>query len=234
MEEIDIKEILGLFWSKKLEIIIITIVLVIIGSIYSFAMITPKYSSSTTLVLANQKNNSETGNELTQADITINSKLVGTYSQLVKSKAVLRETLNKLELSDKISEDALRKCITVKSVEDTEIIKITVQHEDAEIAAKVANEVAGIFSIKVSEIYNVNNVYIVDIAEPSTIPSNINHTKDIAIFMLIGLVLGFAEVLIVKLLDNKVRTEQDVENFTKLLVLGVLPQNEYIQKGGRK
>lgn len=233
MEEIDIKELIGLFWSKKIEIAIITVILVIIGAVYSYTMITPKYSSSTTLVLASQKDSAVTGETLTQADMTINSKLVGTYSQLVKSKAVVREALSRLELTDKISEDALRNSVTVKSVEDTEIIKITVQNHDPEIAAKIANEIAGIFSVKVSEIYGINNVYVVDVAEPSTVPSNINHTKDIAIFMIIGLVIGFAEVLIVKLLDNKVRTEQDIENSTKLLVLGVLPKNEYLEKGGR-
>lgn len=231
MEEIDIKELLGLFWSKKIEIIIITIILTLIGVVYSFTMITPEYEASTTLVLATLKES--TSESITQTDITINSKLVATYSELVKSKTVLREALNNLELTDKISEESLRSKIKVKSVEDTEIIKITVENQDSETAAKLANEIARIFSIKVAEIYNINNVYVVDAAEISEIPSNINHIKDIAIFMAIGLVIGFAEVLVVKLLDNKIRTEQDIENSTELLVLGTLPKNQYIEKNRR-
>lgn len=231
MEEIDIKELLGLFWSKKIEIIIITIILTLIGVVYSFTMITPEYEASTTLVLASLKDS--TSESITQTDITINSKLVATYSELVKSKTVLREALNNLELTDKISEESLRSKIKVKSVEDTEIIKITVENQDSETAAKLANEIARIFSIKVAEIYNINNVYVVDAAEISEIPSNINHIKDIAIFMAIGLVIGFAEVLVVKLLDNKIRTEQDIENSTELLVLGTLPKNQYIEKNRR-
>lgn len=227
MEEIDIKELIGLFWSKKLEIIIITIILTLIGAVYSFTMITPEYEASTTLVLASLKDN--TSESITQTDITINSKLVATYSELVKSKTVLREALANLELSEKISEQALRSKIKVKSVEDTEIIKITVENENSTTASKLANEIARIFSIKVAEIYNINNVYIVDEAEISDVPSNINHIKDIAIFMAIGLIIGFAEVLIIKLLDNKIRTEQDIESSTELLVLGVLPKNEYIE-----
>ncbi len=227
MEEIDIKELIALFWSKKVEIIIITIVLTLMGVIYSFTMVSPEYKASTTLVLAGLKDS--TSESITQTDITINSKLVATYSELIKSKTVLTEALTNLQLTDKVSESSLRKKITVKSVEDTEIIKITVEDKDAEIATNIANEIARIFSVKVAEIYNINNVYVVDVAEIPNTPSNINHIKDIAIFMAIGLAIGFAEIVIIKVLDNKVRTEQDVETSTKLLVLGTLPRNDYIE-----
>ncbi len=231
MEEIDIKELLGLFWSKKIEILIISIVLTILGAIYSFTMVTPKYEASTTLVLASLKENSS--ESITQTDITINSKLVATYSELVKSKTLLREALTNLDLDEKVSEEKLRNSIKVKAVEDTEIIKITVENEDPEIASNLANEIARIFSIKVVEIYNINNVYVVDKAETSVLPANINHFRTIAIAMVIGFVIGFAEVLVIKLLDNKIRTEQDIEGATELLVLGVLPKNEYFDSKRR-
>jgi len=231
VEEIDIKELIGLFWSKKLEILVITIVFTILGTIYSFTMVTPKYEASTTLVLASLKENAS--ESITQTDITINSKLVATYSELVKSKTVLREALTNLKLEEKVSEESLRSNIKVKAVEDTEIIKITVENEDPEIASNLANEIARIFSIKVVEIYNINNVYVVDRAEISLAPANINHIRTIAIALVIGLVIGFAEVLVIKLLDNKIRTEQDIEGATELLVLGVLPKNEYFDSKRR-
>lgn len=231
MEEIDIKELIGLFWSKKLEILVITIVFTILGTIYSFTMVTPKYEASTTLVLASLKENAS--ESITQTDITINSKLVATYSELVKSKTVLREALTNLKLEEKVSEESLRSNIKVKAVEDTEIIKITVENEEPEIASNLANEIARIFSIKVVEIYNINNVYVVDRAEISLAPANINHIRTIAIALVIGLVIGFAEVLVIKLLDNKIRTEQDIEGATELLVLGVLPKNEYFDSKRR-
>ncbi|HOZ54483.1 MAG TPA: Wzz/FepE/Etk N-terminal domain-containing protein [Clostridia bacterium] len=231
MEEIDIKELLGLFWSKKIEIIIIAIVFTILGTIYSFTMVTPKYEASTTLVLASLKDNAS--ESITQTDITINSKLVATYSELVKSKTVLREALTNLNLEEKVSEETLRNSIKVKAVEDTEIIKITVENEEPEIASNLANEIARIFSVKVVEIYNINNVYVVDRAENSANPANINHIRTVAIAMVIGFVIGFAEVLVIKLLDNKIRTEQDIEGATELLVLGVLPKNEYFDSKRR-
>lgn len=224
MEEIDIKELISLFWNKKVEIIIITIIFLIIGSVYSFRMVTPKYKSSTTLVLAMVDNNSEKANAITQTEITINSKLVSTYSELVKSNVILREVIDKVQIEG-LTESSLRKSIKVSSIKDTEIIKIEVEDENSVTAARVSNEVASVFAIKVAEIYNINNVFIVDKAEASTIPSNINHLKDIAIFMAIGIILGFAEVLLFKLLDNKIRTAKDIERETKLLVLASIPKN---------
>ena len=59
-------------------------------------------------------------------------------------------------------EDTLKKDITVSAVEDTELIEITVQNEKPDYAAKIANETANVFTQKVKEIYNINNVQIVD------------------------------------------------------------------------
>ena len=52
MEEIDLKEFVMLFWNRKVSIILITIIFMLIGIIYSVGFVTPKYTSSTTLLLA--------------------------------------------------------------------------------------------------------------------------------------------------------------------------------------
>ena len=77
-----------------------------------------------------------------------------------------------------VNEEELRKNVSVKSVEDTEVIKITVTNENAAYSAKIANEIAKIFSNMVSEIYNINNIYIVDDAEGWSTPSDLPDSKD--------------------------------------------------------
>ena len=86
-----------------------------------------------------------------------------------------------------LSEEEINKLkdeITVQSVQDTEIIEITVKDVDPNFAAKVANEIAKVFSKKIVEIYNISNVYILDKAEPESEPCNINHIKDVFVFLL--------------------------------------------------
>ncbi len=237
MEELDLKQLIGIFWSRKLEIILIIIIFAIIGVIYTIAFTTPMYSSSTTLVLASSNSEKSSSNTITATDITVNSKLVSTYSELVKSKNVIREVIDNLQMD--INEEELRNNVKVSSVKDTELLEITVTTKEAEVAPKVANEIAKVFTEKVKEIYNIENVQVVDEAEISNTPSNINHKKDIVIFAFIGLVVAFMYVLIANMLDTTVKTAEEVEKEFKLPVLASIPvYNTDLQKskgrGGRR
>ena len=234
MEELDLKELFNVFWDKKTEIIMILVTFIILGAMYSFFAITPKYTSSTTMLLV-QTGGTEEGDatSITQTDITLNSKLVATYSDLIKSKTVLNEVVNNLGHTE-LTRKEIKDSIKVSSKDDTEIIEISVTNKNAEYAAEIANEVAKVFSARIVDIYNISNVYIVDKAEVSDTPSNINHTKDIVIFAFIGIVIGAVYVLICNMLDNTIKTEEDVEKVTELLVLASIPDYQQNNKGGRK
>ena len=235
MEEIDLKELLSLFWSKKTQIILIVLIFMLIGVIYTIGFVTPKYTSSTTLLLATSENSTDKSSTITTTDVTLNSKLVSTYSDLVQSKSVLRQVISNLGI--KISEDELKNNITVTQEKDTEIIKISVTNENANIAEKVANEVAKVFTQKIQEIYKINNVHIVDTAEVETAPSNINHPKDVMIFTFIGIVVAAGYVLIMNMLDTTVKTAEEVEKELKIPVLATIPLYSFEpakNKGGKK
>ena len=235
MEELDLKELLMLFWNKKVKILLIVAIFMLIGIIYTIGFVTPVYTSSTTRLLATSGNSADKTNTITTTDITLNSKLVSTYSTLIKSKTVLRQVISNLGIN--ISEDELEKNITVSQEKDTEIIRISVTNADATTAAKVANEVAKVFSQRVSEIYKINNVQVVDQAEVDTIPSNINHAKDIMIFACVGIVVSVMYVLIANMLDTTIKTAEEVEKEFKLPVLASIPLYNFEPvkvKGGKK
>ena len=241
MEELDLKELFEIFWSKKLHIILIVLILMVIGLIYTIGFTTPMYTSSTTLVLATAGNNQEQSqetNSITTNDVTLNSKLVSTYSELVKSKNVLRQVISNLNID--VKEEALRKNVTVTAVKDTEIIEISVTNQNPTYSAKIANEIAKVFTGKVAEIYNINNVHIVDEAEVANSPSNINHARDVLIFAFIGIVIAAMYVLIANMLDTTIKTQEDIEKLYKLPVLAAIPiydanvQKQKTKKGGRK
>lgn len=225
MEELDLKELFQIFWNKKIQILLIILIFMVIGIIYTVGFVTPMYSSSTTLVLAgsdkSSTNTTGTADSITTSDITINSKLVATYSELVKSKNVLRQVISNLGIN--VNESSLRQNVSVSSVKDTELIEITVSNENAGYSAKIANEIAKVFTEKVGEIYNINNVHVVDEAEVSSGPSNVNHMKDIVIFAFIGAVIAIMYVLIANMLDTTVKTQQDIEKLTKCPVLASIP-----------
>ena len=234
MEELDLKQLFKIFWNKRLHIISIILVFLVIGTVYSFAFVKLKYKAYTTLVLAQNDVMVQDGNSgITQTEVTLNQKLVPTYSELVKTKNVLREVIRELRLN--IDEDELRKNVTVKLVEDTELIKITVTNKDAEDAKNIANKIAEIFSDRVSDIYKINNITIVDEAEEATEPCNINHIRDLAIFMAVGLVVAIIYVLLTNLLDTTVKSAEDIEKELEISVLVSIPalrDESKISKGG--
>lgn len=236
MEELDLKQLFKIFWNKRLHIISIVLIFLIIGSIYSFAFVKPKYKAYTTLVLAQSDVLTKEGEKLqgiTQTELTINQKLVPTYSELVKTNNILREVISELNLN--VGEDELRKNVAVSLVEDTELIKISVTNKNAEDARDIANKIAEIFSDRVKQIYKIDNITIVDKAEVPQGPCNINHVRDLAIFMAAGLVISVIYVLLTNLLDTTVKSAEDIEKELEVSVLVSIPElreDNKISKGG--
>lgn len=235
-EELDIKDLLILFWNKKVKILLIVAIFVAIGIIYTVGFVTPKYASSTTLVLATSDKsdtpNTSKTDTITTTDVTLNSKLVSTYSELVKSNNIIRQVISNLNID--VKEEELKKNVSVSSVKDTELIEITVTNTNPSNAAKIANEIAKVFSEKVADIYNINNVHVVDEAEVSTDPSNVNHLKDIMIFAFIGFVVAIAYVILANMLDTTISTVEEVEKEFKVPVLASIPMYSFdmeIKKG---
>lgn len=240
MEELDLKQLINIFWNKRKQILMVVLVCIILGAAYSFLFVKPKYKSYTTILLTKFQAEIVDGQEIkttetiTQTDLTLNQKLITTYSELIKSKNVLREVIKNLGITH--SEDALKSKITVSAIEDTELIQISVVDADPVIAKQIANETARVFAKKVAEIYNINNVYTVDAAEISDVPYNINHIKDILIFAVIGVVISAVYVLIANMLDTTIKSQEDVENTLELTVLASIPfineDQKNIMKGG--
>lgn len=241
MEELDLKELLEMFWEKKLQIILITAIFMTIGVVYSLGFVVPKYQSTTTLLLATNSSSDSTGtSSITTTDITVNSKLVSTYSELVRSDKVVRQVMSNLAID--ADEEEIRNSVSVTAKSDTEIIEIKVKNEDPVLAAKITNEIAKVFIDSViKEYYGMENVYVVDEAEIETEPYNINHVKNVAIFTFVGLVIASMYVLIVNMLDTTIKSSEDIEKITGFTVLASIPiyeaiddKNKRKRRGGRK
>ena len=164
MEELDLKELLQMFWEKKIQIILVVAISAVIGIIYTSTCVKPKYVAKTSLLLATNSSSVNAGStSITTTDVTLNSKLVSTYSKLVKSDKVIRNVISNLSLN--MDEDVLKNSVSVTATEDTEFIEISVKNEDPVLATKIANEMSKVFIENVKEFYKVENVHVVDAAE---------------------------------------------------------------------
>ena len=217
MEEINLKEVYSYFKSRLLWMILAIVVIVIIGNVYTILTRVPMYQSNTTIVLVG-----ESKKEYSQTDSQLNQNLIGTYSEIITSRKVLQQVIDNLKL--KMTVDELSQNITTSSVEDTEIIRITVNNEKKKMAVKIADEVASVFSEEIQDIYNLENVAIIDKAEVAKEPYNINYVKDNVIYLMIGIVLSFGVVFVMYYFDTTIKSSETVEEKLGLTVIGIVPK----------
>lgn len=218
-EDIDIKRILEIIFSKKIFIILILLLSITLGYVYSYYYKKPEYKSSVTILLVADENRVD--KELTQTDLSINSSLISTYSSIAKSTNVIQKTIENLGLN--ISASKLQKSIEATQIEKTQFLKITVKNENPEVAKNIANELAKVFTEQIKEIYNLENISIVDEAEVESQPCNINHIKDIMIFTFAGMIVSAILVMVIYIFDDTIKDEKDIERNIKLKNIGTLP-----------
>ena len=210
MEELDLKELLTLIWKKKMLIVIMAITGIIIGMTYNLFFTTPKYKSTTDFLLAQSTDNIEGVDSITTTDVALNSKLLNNYAELIKSDMILNEVLNRLGITLNMGE--LQKDISVENKKNTEFIELTVRSTDNQQAALFANKIIEVFNEKIKEIYNMENVHIVDEAKVSNEPYNINPTKYALIGAAIGIVVAMIIIFLQNMLDDSIRNENDIEH----------------------
>lgn len=222
MDEINLQEFLYNLRKKIPILIIATLIGAILGGVNLIFMTKPMYESSTTLILV--KSNSESNSSITQTDIVLNQKLIGTYSEIIKSRSVAKEVIDSLGIDMSVEE--LISSITVSSKTDTEILKITVRNDDNNLAPKIASTLADVFTKKVKEIYDIDNVAIIDEAEVPTKPYNTNSLKTIGIFTFCALLVTVLFIFVVTYFSNTVKDEEELERLLNLRVLAIIPKIE--------
>lgn len=232
MEELDLKELIQIFWEKRIQIILITAIFIVVGVIYTVGFVKPKYQSITSLLLATNSSNQTNTNGITTNDLTINSKLVSTYTDMLNGDNAIRTIISNLGME--LQEDEVRNSISVKARDNADMIDIIVKNDDPVVAQKIANESAKVLIEKVKQYYKIDNLYIYDEAEVENEPYNINHKKDVLIFAVIGIVISFGYVLIVNMLDTTIKSTQDIEKISGVTVLASIPVYDLTESKGRR
>ena len=228
VEELDLVDLFKYFMKNLKIIVIITALTVLLGTCYILFFQTPLYKSSTTLILV-QSDNESNDLSLTQTEISINQKLVSTYSEIIKSRRVMKQVIKNLKLDMSILE--LSEKITVSSVENTEIIKISVIDESNKTSTKIANEIAEVFSEEVSKIYKMENISVVDEAEIESTPYNIKIVRQEIIYFMAGFLLSCMILFIAFYFDTKIKTPEQIEEKLGLTVLGNIPKINVKKEG---
>lgn len=227
MEEINLKELFDYLKERILIILIIILAVLVVGCIYSIFIKVPMYQSETTVVLVSDDGTSG-GGTTTQSDVNLNQSLVSTYSEIVKSRRIADKVIKNLSLNYTI--DELLNNISVSNTAETEIIKIVVKDQDQALAADIANEVVKVFGEEIKDIYKLQNVSVIDVAEEAEEPYNINMLKDLVIYILVGVVLACGTIFVIYYFDTTIKSAEEIENKLGLPVFGIVPKVKFKEK----
>lgn len=222
---IDLGELFSVLWNKIYIIILAGIVLAFAAFAYTQLFITPMYTSTTSMYML-VKSNGETG--ITSGDLQTGTQLTQDYMELTKSRTVMEKVIAALNLDMTVGE--LSGCITTSNTENTRIMTIAVENEDPELARDIADALRQTASNEIVDIMGIEAVNTIEEANLPTSPSSPSVMKNTALGGILGLVLSAGIIIVLFLLDDTIKTPDDVENYLGLNVLTSIP----IQEGEEK
>ena len=208
MEEINLKDFFNYYKKYLLIVGMVVFLSILVMFIYDKVFKTPLYSTYTTVLLV--KNENDGNDTINQSDITLNQKLVSTYREIIKSRLVLEQVINELHLTYSVGE--MSRKISVQSLADTEILKITVTDRDAKLAAHIANSLSEVFNREITRIYKISNVSVIDKANVPINPANSHLARDLVLAMFVSFVGVSAIIFVVFYFDDTLRSVDEIEN----------------------
>ena len=220
--EIDALSLLRTIWRKKFLILLTAILTTGLAFAYSAFLATPQYDSTTRLYVVNQS--SDNGAVITNQDLQAGSFLVKDYKEIILSQDVLKNVTTTLGITDDIKEK-----ITVNIPVDTRILSITVRDSDPDQAATIANTLRDEAAKKIIEVTKVSDVTTLEAALPAEKPSTPQTKRNLVLGFVAGAFLATALVLVLEVLDDRVKRTQDIEEGLGMTLLGVVPHAEKLK-----
>lgn len=225
--EIDLREIVGLL-LRKLKILILFLILggLIAGSVTRF-LITPQYTGTSMIFIL-----TKTTSVTSLADIQLGSELTTDFVMLATSRPTLERVIDELDLTEEPKD--LQEMITVSNPADTRILQIDVSNPDPQLAADISNALADATADAVADIMSTDRPSIVEEAVVPEAPSSPSLMKNVMLGAMAGLFLAMAIVILRFLMDDTIKTEDDVAKYLNLNTLAALPVDGKADPAARK
>ncbi len=227
--EIDLKEIAIAILDRIWIVISVGIACALLVGIITKVFITPMYTSTTKLYVINKQNSD---NNITYTDLQTGNLLTNDYIIQVKGTKVLSQVISELNLTD--TEDELASRITVSNPENSRFIVISVSDKDPVVAQQIASCVAKVSSDVVKEVMDLEKV---NVAEEANLPleeSSPNLKKNVLLGGVAGVFVSLLLIVVFYLLNDRIRTPEDVKRYLGLNTLGQIPVLENSGNAKRK
>ena len=219
MMEIDVFHLLKILWKRKFLIALVAFVTGAVAFAYSSFIVKPEFTSTTRIYVVNRNQGDKPG--LTNQDLQAGSYLVKDYREIILSQDVLEKVATDLKLE--LPPKGLASKIKVTVPVDTRIVSISVTDRAPEEASRIANSLREVAAQKIISVTRVSDVTTLEEARPATSPSSPNIRRNTMVGFLAGAVVMVVTVLLVEILDTRVKRPEDIEDVLQIALLGVVP-----------
>ena len=223
--EIDVFQLVKVLWKRKFLIVLAALVAGLAAFAYSSFVIQPQYTSTTRIYVVNRNQADKPG--LTNQDLQAGSYLVKDYREIILSQDVLEKVVADQNLT--IDAKTLGRKVSVTVPADTRIVSITVRDGKPEEASRIANALRDVAAQKIISVTRVSDVTTLEEARPATFPSSPNIRRNTMMATIAGVGIVIVIVLLVELLDDRVKRPEDIEEVMHLSLLGVIPNLEKLK-----
>lgn len=221
--EIDLLELAGVVFSKILYVILAFI----IGAVVFFGgtklLITPQYEATSTIYIF-----SKTTSITSLADLQIGSQLAQDFQIIATTRNVVDSVITDLSLDTDY--ETLVKRITVTNPTQSHMLKVAVKDPDPQVAADVSNTLSDKLRDQIADIMNTDKPSIVQQAVVPAHPVSPSVTKNTAIGALLGALIAIAVIIIRYMLDDTIKTGDDIKKYLELDTLAEFP---LVRHGGK-
>lgn len=217
--EIDLGALFRELFRKIGIILLSTCITAVAALLISMFFISPKYQSVTKVyILSRQQGDTA----VTYNDLQTATQLTSDYEQLIKSRYVMEMVIADLGLD--MSADQLAGSVVVESSSGTRILEIKVENNDPYLAKNIANRVREVAGKQIVEIMSIDAVNVVDEANLPLSPVSPDIKKNTLFGALAGFFISCVVITLLFLLNDSIKTPEDVEKYMELSVLGIIPQ----------
>ena len=217
--EINVIQLLKSLWAKKLLILLVAIVAGTASFAYSSFVVKPEYRSTTRIYVVNRNQSDKSG--LTNQDLQAGTYLVKDYREIILSQDVLEKVVSDQKL--RVDAKTLGRKVQVTVPADTRIVSISVRDGVPEEASRIANALREVAAEKIIAVTRVSDVTTLEEARPALSPSSPNIRRNTILGVGAGTGLIVVVILLVELLDDRVKRPEDIEDVMKISLLGVIP-----------
>ena len=210
--EIDLLEIAHVLWQKIWAIILCFVVGAVLVGGYTKMMITPQYTATSMIYILGQTTSISSITEL-----QVSSALTADFTIMAKSRAVINGVIKEMNLD--MSYDELKSSVNVSNPTDSHILQIEVTNPDPKMAKDISNAMANAVADNVASVMVTDKPSIAEKAVTPKSPSSPNLMKNTAMGGLVGAVIAMGILVVRYLMDDTIKTEEDVRKYLQINTL---------------